>query len=679
MNKKIISVPKGIRFLGEWSDFTLPNHPCIINKKLTGCGFTEYVIRGNFNAVWISPRKVLLENKLAQHPGEIYYAENTSCEDLQVDKDINKDKLSKERIDTGVNKIKYFQDLKNAIVEFDLSKRPVKIEVTYDSFRLVREVLEELGRQDQFYYIVDEFQSVFTDVIFKPNTEIEFVSALEGLNRVSYVSATPMMEEYLDEVDEFKDLPYYELDWESEDQSRIIKPEIIANSCRNINEVAKRYITDHRNGKYALKPRLDSSGNPIEIVEARTLNFYINSVKNICDIIRQNKLMPEEVNVICSDTSENRAKIREAFRQVFKSKEISSKLLPKLDEVIGKIPLKGEPDKSYSLITKTAYLGSDMYSDCARTIVMSDSGIECMTVDVTLDLPQILGRQRNDRNPWKYSAEVWFKLGNGCGEISEEESNRRMEAKIHKSNDILLTHSFSPTVSSKHTHSEMCLIIARTQNYRENYISVNQHKGGDMFPVFNKLALLAEKRAFEIQKKDYKDRFSVFNAINKSIGGLEATAEVQEFLDKFFWFSTFIDRMCFLCENINNYEEVKDQILKSIPSDFSSFYYSLGLDFIKSVGYQRSKLVQKLKLTGGKIQPASEEEIKNTIYNKFSEGYKYSKAEVKQILGETYNSLGITKTAKSNDLEEWFEVRPCKITNNETGKRDHAIEIIKRK
>ena len=32
-----------------------------------------------------------------------------------------------------------------------------------------------------------------------------------------FVSATPMIDEYLDMLDEFKDLPYYELDWETLD------------------------------------------------------------------------------------------------------------------------------------------------------------------------------------------------------------------------------------------------------------------------------------------------------------------------------------------------------------------------------------------------------------------------------------------------------------------------------
>ena len=71
MNKQIINVPKGIRFLSDWPDFELPEIPTIINKSITGCGFTEYCIRGPQNVILCSPRKILLENKEKQHPGEV--------------------------------------------------------------------------------------------------------------------------------------------------------------------------------------------------------------------------------------------------------------------------------------------------------------------------------------------------------------------------------------------------------------------------------------------------------------------------------------------------------------------------------------------------------------------------------------------------------------------------------
>ena len=47
-------------------------------------------------------------------------------------------------------------------------------------------------------------------------------------------------------------------------------------------------------------------------------------------------------------------------------------------------------------------------------LYLSDANIESLAVDISLDLPQIMGRQRLDENPWKNHAEFYFKnLGSG--------------------------------------------------------------------------------------------------------------------------------------------------------------------------------------------------------------------------------------------------------------------------
>ena len=73
MIKNKIIVPKGIRFIGKWKEFSLPNEVCIIDKQITGCGFTEYCLCNSSNVILVSPRKILLENKEEQHPGEVFY------------------------------------------------------------------------------------------------------------------------------------------------------------------------------------------------------------------------------------------------------------------------------------------------------------------------------------------------------------------------------------------------------------------------------------------------------------------------------------------------------------------------------------------------------------------------------------------------------------------------------
>ena len=60
-----IVIPKGIRFINEWEGYRLEDYPFphILNKVLTGCGYTEYCLRNNQPLVLISPRIFLIENK----------------------------------------------------------------------------------------------------------------------------------------------------------------------------------------------------------------------------------------------------------------------------------------------------------------------------------------------------------------------------------------------------------------------------------------------------------------------------------------------------------------------------------------------------------------------------------------------------------------------------------------
>ena len=43
MNKKIIKIPRGIEYISQWSEYAIPRgEHCIVDKGVTGCGYTEY-------------------------------------------------------------------------------------------------------------------------------------------------------------------------------------------------------------------------------------------------------------------------------------------------------------------------------------------------------------------------------------------------------------------------------------------------------------------------------------------------------------------------------------------------------------------------------------------------------------------------------------------------------------
>ena len=665
-DNKII-VPKGIRYISDWKDYDLSdfNFPHILDKKIPGCGFTEYCITSNLNVILCSPRKILLSNKEAQHPDSVLYFKNDLESDIEVDKDITKNHPTKEEDDEVSDDIKLkrqqiLEDMENQINSYisycRFNNVPAKILVTYDSFRLVKKFLVDRGVFDNFYVVVDEMQSVFCDASFKSDTELGFMNQLKDLKKVCYVSATPMIDKYLKRVDEFKDLPYYELDWATKDPLRVITPDLKARVTQSITGTAEKIIQSYKSGNFKkLNTVVDGVVKTIISTEAV---IYVNSVKNICDIIKKSSLIPEEVNILCADTPKNRQRIKTKLGKGFE---------------IGRVPLKGEIHKMFTFCTRTVYLGADFYSTCARTFILSDANIETLAVDITLDLPQILGRQRLVENPWKNRAELYYKTLRPGKKMTREEFNSILEEKIKETEAMLRSYDRCLD-QDKHYQAKNLLLMAKTFNYRNNYVAVNVHGGKDLVPVFNNLVLISEQRAFDIQQEDYESWFTVFNTIMESSTGATSSDEnVKEFISAFDSLQGFSLKMQALCEAPLT-ELERSYVLEKIPIEFKNYYETVGPDRLKACGYKKSDIEKELLDLKVDI-----DEIINQIISEFPINSKFTKSEIKQKLGVIYSNTGYNKTAKASDLEEYFVIKNCTITNKETGKRDAGFEIIKKK
>ena len=668
MEKIILDVPKGIRYISEWKEFNFPETPTIINKQITGCGFTEYCINGPQNVILCSPRKILLENKESQHPGKVLYVRNDLEEVIDTGKDLNKDKEDKS--DSKIYSPEELEVIKDHIINMKTeavnhyyncmtSGLACKYFITYDSFHYLVDALGD--RIKDFYIIIDEFQSIFTDSRFKSSTEMEFLNFLRGLDRICFVSATPMMDEYLDMLDEFKDLPYIEMKWDTLDPSRIIKPELSIKTCKSITPIATGIIQTYLDGNFQKFTYQDDSG-VFQEIESRELVIYVNSVKNICDIIRKSGLTPDNTNVLCANTPDNQKKVKKAFGIRGKG------------DIIGSVPKKGQPHKMFTLCTRTVYLGADFYSTCARSLILSDANVDCLAVDITLDLPQILGRQRLLENPWKNRAELYFKTI--VKEETFEELKARMESKRSKTENLLSIYE-KGTSSEKHDLAETYQDRAKSKNYKDDYVSVNTRGGKDLFPVFNNLVMVSELRAYEIQQIDYKDRFSVFNAISSGVTSV-SLEKVDNFLIQFDSLTQFTDKMKLLCESVDQFTKDEfESILNSINIIFKNYFLTIGSDRIRNLQYKNSMIkteYERIKSNQGKFG-----NLQEVIYSVFLVEERYTMVFIKDRLGEIYESLGIKASPKATDLENYFEIKKIQITNKDTGKKDHGYKILKKK
>ena len=673
MLKDKIIVPRGIRYIGEWKDFRFNKFPskCIINKQLPGCGFTEYCIRSNENIILCSPRKMLLENKKDQHEFDVYLVVNEMDKESNIDKDLSKvdknisiDLSIDQEISSNSDIYKrLYREIDEYCTSRSINGLPCKILVTYDSYRIVKDILEKLNRFYTFYTVVDEFQSILHDSRFKSDTELKFLEYLKQSPTTYFVSATPMMDEYLEMLDEFKDLFYYELDWGKEDPTRIIRPSLDVFVMRTVGEKVSEIIQEYLNNKFEEIVVLRNKV-PTKIVSDEAV-FYVNSVNHITSIIKKNNLTPDQCNILCSDTEDNLKKIQRRLGKSFK---------------IGKVPLKGVKPKMFTFCTRTVYLGADFYSLCARSFIFSDSNIDSLAVDISEDLPQILGRQRLFENPWKNSAVFYYRSTANYRRMSGEDFKKVIEDKKSMTESLLRVYSSTFVDKDKYSLAKKYQLSAKSDSYKYDYVAVNKIHTPEgniiLKPVPNNLVLVNEIRAFKIQQIDYKDRFNVFSTVHNTLTPDDiVNQEVSEFLRVYTNLTTMKDKLKLLCEYGLSRDGI-NIVLGQIPDsdEIKSYYTSLGPERLKALSYSVTFIKRELG-----IVTFSQDILESNIYSKFRVGDRIKMSDIKLKLGEIYSSINYDKTPKATDLENYFEVKKCKVTDTETKKRIDCFEIIKKK
>ena len=679
MQKTIITVPRGIRYIGQWQGFQLNNFPakCIINKVLPGCGFTRYCIESNFeNVILCSPRKMLLQNKYEQHKLQTYLVVNELEQDPGVDMDITKERKIIEDDTPDKNyttqvKAKLHKELR----EYMFGKAQWKILVTYDSFRILKEVLQEMQIFDRFYVVVDEMQAIMQDARFKSSTEINFLSHLQDSHSALFVSATPMLEEYLDELPEFKDLQYFEFDWKSEDWTRITKPNLDVRRMTSISSEAESIIDKFKSGDY---DSIDLMENGIPVKKLATeLVFYLNSVNAIVGIISKNGLKDSEVNILCSNTEENQKKIwkRLGKRNGYK---------------IGRVPIKGESRKPFTFCTRTVYLGADFYSDCAKSYIFSDANSDYLSVDISMDLPQILGRQRCDENPWKNSATFFYKATSDLRKMTREDFNKRIQEKDQATSNLLFAWNNNPE-NVQGSLSFTYLKAIKYAHYKDDYVALNKQEtiGSDgnkvyrQVPVVNHLVKISEKRAFDIQQVDYADRFSVFMTLSDqfSEGFSEDSSEsdpvemqVKEFFRVYEQQTQVSGRLRMLCE-VPLTDRAREMILNQIPvTDKAKYFYqAAGPERCKADAYILKRISESIG-----VKFFNRSELAAEIYKEFQENTKLSLSEIKSKLKDIYQRIGYDKTPKAIDISGFFNISEYTFVDKTTKKRVRGYELIKK-
>ena len=622
MQKQTLQAPKGVKYIGDWPDFwdELPKEPLILNKRLTGCGFTQDAIMNSSIAVVLaSPRRALVETKHAKHPHTFLYlpqptTSKAKAKDNPKQEESLKKQLEKYLAEHDPERFCYSPD--GSVNYSDYRK----VLTTYDSLPKVIEILSDCGVLHEFTVIVDEFQNILIDV-FKASTEWQCLKCLDGLKKVMYVSATPVEEDYLDMVDEFKLLPYWDIEWDKDVIS--CKP-LHLRQYHKIHDEVSRIVKLYRQGNSGFSKVVNG-----EIKVSTEAVFFINSVSTIISLLPKLGLKQEEVNVICSNTSDNRDGLN------------------KIGFSIGSIPKEGETHKMFTFCTSTVYMGVDFYSTSAVTFVFAELHQDSMIVDISCEIPQIQGRQRLDDNPFKNDIYLYVSKGHPTV-TAPDEFDKMIERKSNASEKVMTTYN-GMDQSGRDVFLPKLRTSARCDRYKLDYIDVVKDPTTGMESVIiNNLVKASEIRATKIIRANYNTPQQIIDATDKVN---YVSPQDKEFEAKWISNNNFQRRMKLYCEAKAN--GVRVDGFCYIEPEYHLAYIELGEAELKRLGYRRSAIEKELAAKSKSV------DVAQVVQGMFEVGKWYSTKEINEKLSTVYALANIKRSAKAAQIESYFDVKAC--------------------
>lgn len=613
MKKEVIKIPANIKYLTErdkfieefGKPFELPNG--ILNKEIPGCGATTVALTDEHKTIICSPRNELLKNKHEQYPDTLLVIGGVDTKEIEA----------------------YLQT----------AELP-KILVSYDS---VYKLIGCIKYKSDWRVVVDEFQCLLADSSFKSEIELHFLDNSRSFPYVTFLSATPILDKYLEQIDYFKDMNYYQLDWEEKDIVRVYRER-----TKNPINAALEIVRYYQNGNY---PSVYVNG---ERIYSKECVIFLNSVNNIVNIIKQTELKPEEVNIIVGNSDDNDkqiARIGEGFKR-------------------GRIPLKGETHKKFTFCTSTAYAGCDFYSTNAATFVISDCNRPNTAVDIATELVQIAGRQRLACNPFRQF--LTFVYNVNAEEVEQETFNEHLCRKVNVTLDEIRDNNNAGEALRAKRIKDFRRIPDNVK-YQDSYTMYDEQKGEF---VFNRLAYVNEQYCFDVQKFNYQNGVIVKKLLQDSsfdVSENQTYAVYQEQLKHLIKKEPFVDRMQAYCEYRAKQGLIVNLAMSTLESKYPElryYYEALGADRIKALNYKEKKLLNEIHIMKTKNK------IRHELHGIIHIGDRILTTDIQQTLHDVYDRLGIDKSPKAADLNEFFEIHPVKIPTANGRKNGFEIRGI---
>lgn len=632
-----IQVPDGIRYLSDWTmekgckdslfDDVLPHgQHYILNKSVCGCGATEAVLGRPENIILIEFRKVLLYSKFSKH-------QDGSC---WLYRFISRDQFFSTKRPSQTEQQK-FDDM---LIE-KIGDGCTKILTTPDSFpRLVR-VLKKNGIDLKDYkVVVDEMQAILMDAVMKVDTEETFLQELNQFNDVMYLSATPLLDEELDQMAHFKDMPLYRLVWPDN--------MIVRNHIRSVNlngsiiDKCVEIVREYRNGQGY---EVVEDGKTYRAEEAVT---YLNDVRSIMSVVKKADLRPDEVCIICSPADDNQKNLEKL------GQDMTRKFGEKVEYKIGDVPSQ-DNHKKFTFCTSTAYMGSDFMQESAMTYIFANSHVKSLTMDIATDLQQVMGRQRLDSNPFKNHAVFYYILSQPL--MTEAEHEAQIQKRKDESERMLRIYNGLTDEDCKATQLNLTEKSAGIAG--NNYcVMIKDDNGNNVSFKMSNIAEVAERRAYKIASRVYSGDFSLYEALSQNASVTrDVDSNIDEVRNLFVQWKALgnqKDQLKFYCDVRKDNPEIIPEC-HFFPRYFSNWYDALGEEGMKDLNWRGDKI--KLAVAPLPFDEIPHYDVAARLLSMITIPHEYTRKEAKEMMLDIYKELGIKGAPSASDMGRYVTIR----------------------
>ena len=291
-------------------------HNCIFNKVITGCGGTTVALSNNECYIIAVPTQELIKNKIKRDEAGVgtYTLQNGETREIFGL--------------FGYSSYMMKKDLRDYIESHEIKK----IMCTYDKMEMLLHFIDP----KDYRLLVDEYHTLLKAYSFREKAINRVFSTYRMYKSFCFMSATPIMPDFkpslLDDVEEVM------AEWDNVEKITV-----------NLQYSNKPFLTAANIiNRYKADGFIEVNGN-----KSYEAFFFINSVNEICKILKHCNLTNDNARIICADTEDNRKKLGDF-----------------------NISTSNSANKQFTFITCKSFEGVDYFSDSAISFVVSSASAE---------------------------------------------------------------------------------------------------------------------------------------------------------------------------------------------------------------------------------------------------------------------------------------------------------------